>query len=87
VRVHTYLEGDNEVTARRYVCQVSARGARAITSFGRRYGTRLFDEACTGEGATFTNRYWIEPGGTVRRARQWVSEEVGFVVAELLTDG
>lgn len=44
-------------------------------------GLLRVDESCKTHAHSFTNRFWLDGGGGIRRARQWVSPEVGYLEA------
>jgi hypothetical protein len=85
-RVDTFLRGDVEVVARRSVCDVVPKGAAAIDNIGRVRQTRVFDEVCEWEGGRFSNRYWVESDGLIRRSVQQIDPRVGAVRIELLNE-
>jgi hypothetical protein len=86
VRVDTLLRGDVEVVARRSVCDVVPRGAQAIDNIGRVRQTRVFDEICEWGGGRFSNRYWVESDGRIRRSIQQIDPKVGAARIELLNE-
>ena len=45
---------------------------------------RLFEEQCTAHRNQFMNRYWLDDNGTIRRSRQWVAREIGYVETRLV---
>jgi len=78
-RVHYYLGGDERTRPLRFDCTVSDLGGQSIAVAGRTYATRALRETCAGDGGlSFVNSYWVEPGGTIRRSRQWAGPELGY---------
>ena len=72
--------GDLDRTDRRdFACTLQSAGAETVTIVGRSHATRIVDEHCSGENATFSNRFWLESGGNIRQSRQWAGETVGFM--------
>lgn len=83
-RVHTLLDGEDKPVILRFDCRAARSGDETITVVERGYATQRIEETCTGETGSFSNAYWFEIGGKLRRSRQMVSESVGFVVIEHL---
>jgi hypothetical protein len=47
-------------------------------------GWVVVEERCTGGGAPFTNRFWVQPeSGAVLRSEQWAGEETGMLTVEM----
>jgi hypothetical protein len=84
VRVHEMLGGEDQIDRLRFGCQLSVEGRQTIEIFERRYETTKVNEVCTGDGATFTNSYWIDSHGKIWKSHQWVSELVGYLDVERL---
>ena len=86
LRVNRILVAGRMV-ALEYRCDVVPRGGETLSYYGRSFPTSVFDETCTGaEGDSFTNRYWVSPGGAVRRSRERVSPEIGTFDIVRLTE-
>ena len=77
VRVERIINGAGVIEAHRYLCNVRLAGTETLTIYGRSFATRTFTERCDGPEGRFTNRYWIEPGGTVRRSVERITAELG----------
>ncbi len=77
VRVNRIIDGAGVIEARRYLCNVRLVGTETLSIYGRDYITRTFTESCDGPGGRFTNRYWVEPGGTIRRSVERITPELG----------
>ncbi len=77
VRVHRVIDGAGVIEARQYLCNVRLVGTETLSIYGRDYDTRTFTESCDGPGGRFTNRYWIQPGGTIRRSVERITPELG----------
>ncbi len=77
-RLNRYLDGlDAEVTLP-LDCALASEGAETVTlATGARVATTRMRETCTSGALTFNNFYWVASDGTVVRARQWISREVG----------
>ena len=83
-RINRYIDGENQVVAVQYLCSVREIGDEAIALIDGRYSATVYEERCTGDGPAFTNRYWIDRGGLIRRTRELVHPETGFVTLDLL---
>jgi hypothetical protein len=47
-------------------------------------GWLVVEERCTGGGAPFTNRFWVQPeNGAVLRSEQWAGDEAGMLTLEM----
>ncbi|GHE01577.1 hypothetical protein U879_16755 [Defluviimonas sp. 20V17] len=77
-----YLTGDDQSYGVPVTCQLSRLGRQTVQIAGLSYATMHVREACAGEGGQFTNDYWIEPNGQIRKSRQWISKEVGYLKLE-----
>lgn len=62
-----------------FACTLQSAGSETIAIVGRSHATRVVDEHCSGESASFTNRFWLDSGGRIRQSRQWAGETVGFL--------
>ncbi len=79
VRDHYRLQGDETIERFRYFCELSRPVGEQVVVTGRRFDTVRVDEACTdGQGETFTNRYWVDTRGVMRKSRQFVSPRLGY---------
>ena len=63
VRVHNYLNGQNQLVPHRYDCGYARSGA-------------VVTETCSGEGVSFENRYTLRNGRVVV-SDQWVNPTLG----------
>lgn len=84
VRVHRYLDGERQEVTRSFVCAYGVAGAETLSLFARSYATRHLVETCRGPDLEFRNDYWIGGDGTVRKSRQWVGPEAGYLRIEQL---
>lgn len=77
-RVHRMLDGENNVTAESWDCDVRVSATRDSPSAGGR--VRDVTEACEGPGGAFENTYlWSVSGDRAVRSEQFVSREVGML--------
>ena len=67
IRVHRYLDGEEQVVIRTFICDYS--GAGTVT------------ETCYSDGLRITNTYDLG-GRAIRASRQWVSPEQGYLRVE-----
>lgn len=81
-RMHSFLDGEDQPVQRRFTCSVSALGAETIEIVEVKFSTRHFVENCSGEGVAFRNDHWFDADGTLRKSRQWIGEDVGYLVLE-----
>lgn len=84
VRVHRYLDAENQEVVRSYVCRYEHRGARRIGLAGRVRAVREVRESCQGLEGGFDNAYWLGGDGTVWKSNQWIGPLPGMLRVELL---
>ena len=84
-RTHTYLTRDFQQDRQRFTCDVRPLGPTQV-QLGRASRQALaYEEACKGEMASFTNRYWLDTSsGQIVQAVQWVHPQVGKAHLQLL---
>ena len=81
-----YFVSDNDQNQKRdYTCTPEARGAEAVTIFGKNHQTRHVAEPCLRDVGRISNDFWFE-NGTIRKSRQWVSPDVGYVEFSRVVD-
>lgn len=86
VRDLYYRMGDESIQRFRFYCQITDRGPSGAEVLDRIYPARLVTEACSDGDTEFTNAYWIGNTGEIRRSRQWISPEVGYVAVQKVQD-
>ncbi|WP_386685019.1 YjbF family lipoprotein [Loktanella sp. R86503] len=84
-RFASYLGADDETRFRAFRCVMRNAGPEAVTSFGTVFPATLMQETCYSPGLQIDNRYWLAPGGGIRRSLQWVSPDVGYLETEQLS--
>lgn len=84
VRVHEYLNGEDQIIRREYACEIATLRSETIEIFQRKHQTRVISETCTGDAGGFRNLYWIDAEGMIWQSRQWVSARVGAVDIQIL---
>ena len=70
-RVHRYLDGENQVVTRAFLCDLDTAGE------GTEY--RRIVEACQGADIAFENDYVLAADGRIVTSRQWVGPEIGRI--------
>ncbi|RUS58930.1 YjbF family lipoprotein [Pseudorhodobacter sp. E13] len=83
-RTHSLLNGEDKPRVLRFDCQVARHGRVNLTIVERSYTTQHVTETCTGAEGSFTNEYWLEAGGKLRRSRQTISDFVGPMTIDSL---
>lgn len=83
-RVNRYIDGENQIVAVQYLCSVRPAGRERLVRYGTAVDATVYDEACIGDGPPFTNRYWVDSGGTVRRSIELITPLAGAVEIDLL---
>lgn len=68
VRVHRYLDGEDRLFIRSFVCDYA--------------GGREVRETCYSEDLKITNSYQLDGAGRVISSRQWIGPEQGFITIQ-----
>ena len=71
IRVHRYLDGENQIVPRAFRCEIRT----SETAAGR---SRLI-ETCFGADLSFENDYVLAADGGILTSRQWVGPQVGLI--------
>lgn len=85
-RSYTYLDGGDQLARYTYDCSLRFAGAETITVVGQQHSTRHVIEHCIGKRAEFTNEYWFESNGKVRKSKELLVPEWGYIVLERVID-
>lgn len=72
-----FLDGDDQSYAVPVTCQLSDRGQEAVTIAERPYRLHHVSARCHGGSVAFSNDYWFDRQGKIRRSRQWISPSLG----------
>jgi len=72
VRIHRYLDGENQTVSLRLICDYGREDGGATT------------ETCDVGGRNIENRYWLDPAGNLRKSRQWHGPKHGHILFEML---
>lgn len=73
VRVHRYLDGEEQLQAHAFVCDYTRIG-------------QLIVEGCVGAEIRFENQYELDKSDQIRNSLQWVSASVGYLRSEVLKE-
>lgn len=84
-RIHRALDGEGQMQAEAFVCDLHEIGREILTLAQRRFDTRILHESCTGAQTTFENRYWLDRRGKIRASEQWMGPGERFFRLELVT--
>lgn len=82
VRVHSYLNGEDQTVRRQFACSTAALGQETIVIVEISYSATRIRETCTSDDASFQNDYWFTSDQKMRKSRQWISEDVGYLTIE-----
>lgn len=86
VRVHRYLDGEEQEMPRALICDYERAGREQITLVTGTYTTTRIDETCVSSTETVENQYWIDTSGTMRKSRQWIGPFAGYILSERIND-
>lgn len=81
-RVHTLLNGEDNTVRTRYACTLQNAGSKIVNIVQIAYETTHIIESCAADGLRFQNEYWFSGDQKMRKSRQWISPEVGFLTIE-----
>ena len=81
-RDHYYLGPNQRSVRERFSCNIATDSSETVRIVGTAYATTRVSERCRSDEASFTNIYWIENSGKIRKSRQWISTFVGYVDIE-----
>lgn len=68
VRIHRYLDGEDQIVIRSFVCDYQGQQQRR--------------ETCFGDGFEIENTYQLDGSGEILSSRQWISPEQGYITLE-----
>jgi len=81
-RAHTLLDGTDQPIRTVYVCSVTKRDPQDVVIVGISYRTTHVVEACSNAGVSFQNEFWFDGAQGVRKSRQWVGPDAGYLISE-----
>jgi len=86
-RRYVHLNTAYERRETRVSCTLTAMGPETLTINNRTHRTLRLEEACRGDGLTFTNRYWRDARGpAIWQSTQWISPEAGVIHLQRLVE-
>ncbi|MEP4196170.1 MAG: YjbF family lipoprotein [Aliishimia sp.] len=85
-RVHRYLDGEDQIVARAFICTYERTGGQRVSTVTRSFNTTLVTETCNSTDQTIENQYWIDGAGIVRKSKQWVGPYPEYVNTEWVKD-
>lgn len=76
-----WLDGLDQTVSVTMTCTLAVAGQETVQLSGRTYPTRVVAETCTGaDGAQVNNRYWVDGAGVLRKSRQWLGQNAGYLL-------
>ncbi len=79
-RLHSNLNGNDQIVTRAYRCLVENEGSSVISLEIGTISTRVMTEDCKSLDQSFRNTYWIDTrNGAIVQARQWADDELGYI--------
>lgn len=77
-RFMSFLDGNDQVILRSYICDIQSRGGREIDLGTGLVPTELMQERCSNPDQEFQNLYWVETRtGQIVQSRQWAGDFSG----------
>lgn len=86
-RSYTYLDGGDQLVRYSYECSVHFAGAASITVVAQQHTTTRVVENCTGKQGDFTNEYWFENDGKLRKSKELLVPQWGHLELARVIDG
>jgi hypothetical protein len=75
-----HLRGDEATIETAVTCTPRVVGRETVEIVGLAYDTARIDEDCANDTVAFTNSFWIDGAGNLRKSRQWAGEVLGALV-------
>jgi hypothetical protein len=76
-----WLDGLDQTVSVTMTCTLAVSGQETVVFAGKAQATRVVAETCTGaDGARVENRYWIDRAGILRKSRQWLGQDAGYLL-------
>lgn len=82
MRRHSTLSGTDQPVLTEFACQFSRDGVKAVDIVQISYQLTHIVETCTAGDLSFQNDFWIGSDQKIRKSRQWISPEAGFITIE-----
>lgn len=78
-RVIEVLDGQDQITTWVFDCETTRKGDEVLSALRQEFQTTIFEETCTNDAFTFSNRYWRGRGGRVLQSLELASPTLGYV--------
>ena len=85
IRIHDYLDGEDQIRQRKYHCSYHSEGREALNIYGIGIAANHIVETCVGPDLNMVNHYWISGHGRIWQSRQWVGAGLGYVFIQQLS--
>jgi hypothetical protein len=79
-RTHTVLNGEDQAIRTEFTCRFRNGGTKTIEVVEIFYQTTQIVESCVAGRLSFENQYWLDIGQKMRRSRQWISSDAGYII-------
>ena len=85
VRIHDYLDGENQIQRSSFRCGIQAIGTEVIEIYGLQVSTRHLIESCNNQEISFKNHYWLSSGNKIWQSRQWIGRDLEYAFMQQLS--
>jgi len=85
IRIHDYLDGENQIQRRRFQCDIQTAGREVLSIYGLKIATNHVIESCQNPDYSFQNHYWISAGSKIWQSRQWIGPTLKYVFVQQLS--
>lgn len=75
-----HLNGTEATVETAVTCTPRVVGRETVEIVGLAYETARIDEDCANDTLSFTNSFWIEGNGNLRKSRQWAGPVLGTLL-------
>ena len=82
-RVHEILTDLDQISTELLQCSIARKGPETVEILGNPTTLTRVEEACKGKNLVFTNTYWLNGVGAIKRSSQVVSPATGFLQIEV----
>lgn len=86
-RSYVYLDGGDQLRRVSYDCTARSAGPATVTVVGLQHSTTHVVESCTANGVDFTNDYWFEASGKLRKSKELMVSGWGHLELARVIDG
>ena len=83
-RTYRYLDSLNHLRKFEVTCASIDAGMEEIQVLDKTFRLRKIEEVCRNKTKAFKNVKWVSASGEMRKATQWVGQDVGFIIIEWL---